>query len=225
MVRCATCGIRLHETTRNCPRHGTTSVPVPPADSVPLAIPALPGYRIDRLLGRGGFGVVFAAERLSDGAPVAIKVARGDQPRIANGRLAVEGNALAAIGAPTVPALFDRGELADGAGYLIIEYVRAPTLAERLVDHLGALPASLITPLAPAIVRLVTRVHAAGFLHGDLKPENLFVGPFGLDGAPGARLFDFGLARLLDRGSPETGDHQSALHGAGTPEYMSPEQC
>jgi eukaryotic-like serine/threonine-protein kinase len=233
MVRCPTCGIRLSEAARRCPNHG--EVPAPPpstqdAGAVVILPPALPGYQVGRLLGQGGFGAVFMAERVSDGAPVAIKVARADQP-LASARLVSEANALLAVGPPTVPHLWTSGRLATGAEYIILEYVHAPTLAERLAEQLGPLPRDLFAVLAPEIARLVGIVHARGFIHCDLKPENIFVGPFvGLSGPHedvAARLFDFGLARPILRQSPlsETETPTPDDDGAGTPEYMSPEQC
>src|SRR5581483_10313170 len=61
--------------------------------------------------------------------------------------------------------------------------------------------------------------------HCDLKPENVFVVPHGTEGELDVRLFDFGLARRLDDVPADADERDDAIHGAGTPEYMSPEQC
>src|SRR5687767_9802228 len=109
MIRCPQCGLRLSVSEPACPVHGRlaqfTSAP-PPTDSAPPAEPELelPGYDLKGVLGRGGFGVVYRAERKADGARVAIKVASGAQ-RGANERLALEVRALREIGVPLVPAL------------------------------------------------------------------------------------------------------------------------
>ncbi|HET6148128.1 MAG TPA: protein kinase [Polyangia bacterium] len=229
MVRCPTCGIRLGEVARRCPRHGEATTPPPPEDAPALIpTPELSGYQVGRCLGQGGFGAVFEARRLSDGVRVAIKVARSDQPSAA-ARLALEGQALAAIGAPVVPRLWASGHLEHGPPYLVLEYLDWPTLAERMAQQLGPLPGDLFASLAPAIVQLVEISHQRGFLHCDLKPENIFVGCArdDDDAAIGARLFDFGLARPFF--------HPAAMRAtvepiaddetAGTPEYMAPEQC
>ena len=229
MVRCPTCGIRLDEAARRCPRHGEAPSP-PPLQDAPTLIPApeLSGYQLGRSLGQGGFGAVFEARRSADGARVAIKVARSDQPSAA-ARLVREGVALAAIGATAVPKVWASGHLDHGPPYLVLEYVSWPTLAERMADQLGPVPADLFASLAPAIVELVEISHQRGFVHCDLKPENIFVGSVvkGDDAAIGARLFDFGLAQPLSDGSAsETSVEPLADEGtAGTPEYMAPEQC
>ena len=236
MVRCPTCGIRLHEAARRCPRHGEAPSP-PPSDDADSLIPApkLSGYQVGRSLGQGGFGAVFEARRSADGARVAIKVARGDQPSAAAG-LAREGIALAAIGAPVVPRLWASGHLDEGSAYLVLEHVAWPTLAERMAQQLGPLPGDLFRALAPAIVQLVEICHQRGFVHCDLKPENIFVGSASAndaeDGAAEAagslaRLFDFGLAQPLSgrSGSPGSVERIDDEGTAGTPEYMAPEQC
>src|SRR5690242_13697372 len=123
MVRCPSCGIRLPEATRICPRHGVPPIAFTSLESTPVQAPNLPAYRFDKQIGRGGFGAVFLAERLSDGEPVAVKIACGDQLRIANARLAIEGNALRAIGPPTVPRLFEQGAPPERGSYLVMEYV------------------------------------------------------------------------------------------------------
>lgn len=187
--------------------------------------PAIPGYRVKGLLGRGGFSTVFEAERSHDSISAAIKVARTDQP-LASAALCREEKALVAIGPPAVPQLWGRGELDDGSSYLILEYVRAPTLAERMAVALGPLPADLLSILVPAIVRVSAICHEAGYVHCDLKPENIFVGPFGSNQTPGVRLFDFGLARSIGA-RPQDSELEELVGDervAGTPEYMAPEQ-
>src|SRR5688572_28755842 len=108
MLRCKECGIRL--AAPSCPTHG--AVEAPPAASVDLPPVELPGYRVLRTLGAGGFGAVFACER--GGETVAVKVSRPDVPLAAE-RLESEGAALRAIGPPHAPAVTGEGVLPDGA--------------------------------------------------------------------------------------------------------------
>jgi tetratricopeptide (TPR) repeat protein len=181
----------------------------------------LEGYSIRSLLGLGGFGAAFRAERATDGVTVAIKVARSDQYS-ASDRLLLEAEALRAIGPPSVPAVHEIGRLADGAAYMVMEFIRAPTLAEHLTNASGALHAEDFARLAPAVVDLVAVAHDKGFVHCDLKPENLFVSSDPTRDGYVAKLFDFGLVRRLGVGRPEDTREEAP---EGTPEYMSPEQC
>ena len=223
MVRCPACGIRLDDAAPVCPQHGS-----PPAratstetgESFSIAAPELEDYVVSGLLGLGGFGAVFRAKRRSDGVDVAIKVARADQ-FTASDRLILEADALRAIGAPQVPEVYEVGRLPDGAAYMVLEFVKAPLLAGELAGALGPLSGERFRQIAPALVALVASAHQKGFVHCDLKPENVFVS---LDSAKTgflAKLFDFGLVRRLVDNAERTREEAPE----GTPEYMSPEQC
>jgi hypothetical protein len=185
----------------------------PPPTSAP---PAIDGYRITRVIGAGGFGTVWAADRLADGQPVAIKVARADQP-LASERLLHEREALGLVGPPFVPAVHAFGRLADGAAFLVMELVDAPTLAARMAEADGAIALDELAAEADAILEALQAVHDKGIVHRDLKPENIF-----LPERQAAKLIDFGLAKNVDAAGPSL-----TLAGTviGTVEYMSPEQC
>jgi tetratricopeptide (TPR) repeat protein len=156
---------------------------------------------------------VLAARREADGLKVALKVARGDVP-VAVAQLAREAEALCAAGPPAVPALLGEGRLHDGSPYLVLERVEARTLADRLAEVPGPLPLAEAVARALALLDALAALHAAGFAHCDLKPENVFVE----DAPPRARLFDLGLAEPISR------DGAGAGTFAGTAEYMAPEQ-
>ncbi|MBC8133842.1 MAG: serine/threonine protein kinase, partial [Deltaproteobacteria bacterium] len=224
MVRCPTCGIRLRDDLPLCSIHGAPPVVAAPSEpdaAFEVPRPELPGYTVQSLLGLGGFGAAFRAQRTADGVPVAIKVSRADQYS-ASDRLLLEAEALRAIGAPFVPTVYDVGRLSDGAAYMVMEFVRAPTLAVHLVDAAGPLTPEDFARYAVALVDLVAVAHDKGFVHCDLKPENVFVSSDpGRDGYV-AKLFDFGLVRLV--GARRVDDTQEEAP-EGTPEYMSPEQC
>ena len=133
MIRCPSCGKRLRDGAPNCATHGAPP-PAPVATEEPPApfvvpSPELPGYPVKKQLGQGGFGAVFQAERVYDRHVVAIKVARSDN--VAAGEaLVAEGEALEAIGAPHVPAVYDTGKLPDGSVYVVMDFVEAPLLAD-----------------------------------------------------------------------------------------------
>src|SRR6266851_3273899 len=109
------------------------------AQDAPTETPApdVPGYRIERMLGRGGFGSVFSATD-ARGQRVALKVATpGDET--ASGQLAREERALRAVGPAVAPAVHGSGKLPDGTAYLALDLLEPPTLAERLREVAGPL--------------------------------------------------------------------------------------
>src|ERR1700755_2567902 len=120
MMRCPQCGIRVADAAPRCPTHGQISLQAPPAaapepgaprdSQIPPAFSAL-GYRIVRLLGRGGFGAVYLGERVEDGLLLAIKVALNSQGDAVQS-LMREVAALRIVGPPHVPEVFDAGTFA-----------------------------------------------------------------------------------------------------------------
>ncbi|HEU4383202.1 MAG TPA: protein kinase [Anaeromyxobacteraceae bacterium] len=177
---------------------------------------SIPGYEVEKVIGRGGFAVVLAARRAADRAPVAIKVARADPT--ARAQLAREAQALGAVGPPAAPVLLEEGALPDGTPFLALERIALPTLKERLASAGGKLTPAEAGPRALAVLDALGAVHAAGWAHCDLAPANVFAGA----DVSAARLFDFGLAERLDEEAPPPAP---GLSFAGTPEYMAPEQC
>jgi len=210
MARCLTCG------RRGCRDHATAGPPsAEPAGDAPPSLPDIPGYRGARLLGRGGFGTVLEAVSEPTGARAALKVARADVPE-ARLQLAREAAALRAVGPPAAPALLCEGSLPDGTPYVAMELVLGPSLADRLAGAAGPLASAELAATAGTLLDALASVHAAGWAHGDLKPENVL-----LEGSPPrARLLDFGLSERL--GAPSAARPDTL---AGTAEYMAPEQC
>jgi len=175
---------------------------------------ALPGYRIERVLGQGGFGVVYQAAAESTGQPVAVKVATPEQFR-ATERLMRECAALERTGPPVAPVVYERGTIGEQF-YIAMEYLPLETLADVLVAQAGAMPLARFRDLSFAILDAVEVVHEKGLAHRDLKPENIFV-----TGGT-AKLIDFGLATELGQGT-EDSEPMDVDRGVGTPEYMAPE--
>ncbi|WP_437673648.1 protein kinase domain-containing protein [Sorangium sp. So ce131] len=217
VLRCPGCGRRI---TGYCPLHGNLSFPGGGPDTskvTGVAAPRIGGYRVRRLVARGGFGIVFEAGRERDGARVAIKVPRDDRDD-APAYLEHEIAALARVAGPHVPAVLEHGCTPDGAPYLVMQYIDAPPLADRLVDLPEPVPVSEAVALAEAILRALAAVHARGCLHRDLKPENILI-----DGALHVTLIDFGLTVPLGPEGASTQDSSTEGVGMGTAEYMAPE--
>jgi tetratricopeptide (TPR) repeat protein len=155
-----------------------------------------------------------------DDERVAIKLAHAGTAQAA-AQLEREAQALRALHAPTVPTLYTAGEQ-DGRHYLVMEYVPHPTLAALLALRSGPMPLEQFAPRALALTDVLETLHGSGFVHCDLKPENVFID----DAGARARLFDFGLVHPLS--PPRPGQELAPLQGhtfAGTAEYMAPEQC
>jgi serine/threonine-protein kinase len=176
-------------------------------------------YRIDRVIGQGGMGVVAAATHVQLGERVAIKVIRQEMARddAFVARLMREARASATVGTDHVCRVFDVGRLPSGEPYLVMELLEGSDLA-RVIAQAPLSIATAADYVLQACVAL-SRAHAAGIVHRDLKPGNLFLTKQ-LDGQPRIKLLDFGIAKA-------PGDDLSLTHTAatlGSPRYMSPEQ-
>src|ERR1044071_671485 len=114
MVRCPRCGLRLRHTAPSCATHGPVAIPTTTHAESPIEPPVgsfdLPGFRITRVLGQGGFGIVYEAAAESLARTVAIKVAAPEQYR-ATERLMRECAALERVGPPLAPVVYERGTL------------------------------------------------------------------------------------------------------------------
>jgi eukaryotic-like serine/threonine-protein kinase len=172
-------------------------------------------YLLDRELGRGGMGIVYAATHRVLGRPAAIKLLLADSHRDDRiQRFFNEARAAMAIRHPGVVEVYDVGIANDGRPYLAMELLAGGTLTSRLAR--GPLPLRIAVDYARQIADALAAAHAVNIVHRDLKPDNVFV----LDETNRIKLVDFGIAKL-DTISVRTAT--GAL--IGTPAYMSPEQC
>src|SRR5918992_482537 len=196
------------------PRGNPPSVPVNPPPT------RVAHYVIERKLGEGGMGVVFAArdERLD--RTVAIKMMSsfgGDET--ARRRFWREARAAASVNHPNICQLYDIGE-DEGALFIAMELLEGESLGERLAR--GALTVSEAIPIALGVLAALAALYARGILHRDLKPSNVFLT------AHGVKLLDFGLARPADPALAQSLSSSGNLTRSGmligTPGYMAPEQ-
>ena len=173
-------------------------------------------YRIEELLGVGGMALVFRAQDLRHGRPVALKVLRPELVEaVGSGRFTREIAIAARLDHPNVLSLHDSGE-ADGLLYYVMPFVEGESLRD-LVARRGALEVGEAVAIARQVADALRHAHEAGVVHRDIKPENILL-------SQGHVLVaDFGVARAVQVGD----DGVSTSHGVaiGTPEYMSPEQA
>ena len=176
-------------------------------------------YAIDRLIGRGGMGEVYAARRLSLDDEVAVKrlLPSQDSPNNRQ-RFAIEAQAAAHIRHPNVVRIFDYGDDAAIGPYLVMELLEGQTLAA-LQAH-GPLPLARALTIFSGVCAAIEAGHRRGIVHRDLKPANVMVGVAD-DGRELVKVLDFGLA--VD----ERLERQITTPGTiiGTVAYMAPEQA
>src|SRR6058998_2450294 len=173
-------------------------------------------YTIERELGRGGMATVYVALDRRHSRQVAIKVLRPDvAAAVGAERFLREITIAARLTHPHVLPLLDSGQAA-GSLYYVMPYVRGESLRQRLVRE-GRLPLGDALRIARELGAGLDYAHREGFVHRDVKPENVLLA----DGH--AVLADFGIARAIFRAG---GEHVTEVGLAiGTPEYMSPEQA
>ncbi len=173
-------------------------------------------------IAEGGMAEVFAATHVSSDQPAVVKVLSAPLAKDVTlvARFEREIEALVGVRSSHVPQLFDSGRLEDGRPYLTIERCHGDTLAARILR--GPLPIADVIEVAAQLARALEAIHGAGFVHRDVKPDNVLLHEDS-DGRLRVQLIDFGICAFLPTamGRPTLSDPGSKI---GTPGYMSPEQ-
>ncbi len=174
-------------------------------------------YRIERELGAGGFGRVYAAHHVDLGMRVAIKVRR---VRGRDDHLWREAKAAAQLRSPYSVRVFDIARLTDGTPYLVMELLEGQSLRQYLKRHRQVSP-GLARRWFLELCAALEEAHELNQVHRDIKPSNLFLveQPHA---PPQLKLLDFGLAKSLKGSSASTLTDSGIV--VGSPAYMSPEQ-
>ena len=172
-------------------------------------------YKVERQIGAGAMAVVVLAQDLRHRRPVAIKVLRPELAALMGpARFLREIEIAAALVHPHILPLHDSGD-ADGVLYYVMPYIAGESLRD-LLDREQRLPVAGAMRIAREVADALGHAHAQGFVHLDIKPENILLG------GDHALVADFGIARAIDSAG---GERLSARHLSGTPAYMSPEQA
>ncbi len=199
---------------------GATPTPPPARAAHPDRIGS---YRIVRVLGQGGMGLVYEAEQLEPlRRTVALKVIRrGMDSDEVLARFESERQALAVMDHPNIARALDAGSTEDGLPYFVMELVAGEPITDYCDRHDLDLRRRL--ELFIAVCKGVQHAHQKGVIHRDLKPSNILVRV--TDGRPVPTIIDFGIARAIERRLGDGGFATELGVAVGTPAYMSPEQA
>ena len=241
LVHCTHCGLRHSEDTKVCPTTGLKlNRQRPKSRSKKLAnvgesesgFEEMLGnvivgeFRIERQLGAGGMGAVFEAVHLPSKATVALKML---QPSLVDDSEAIdrmkrEAEVVRAINHPNVCKVLDRHRGDHRGPFLVMELLHGRTLAELLSDR-GPMEFWELGPILVQVLSALDAAHGRGFLHRDMKPENIFVTTENAGGGKLVKLLDFGVSKSMNN---EDYEQRRLTHTGmvmGTPYYMAPEQA
>lgn len=179
-------------------------------------------YRLLRVLGTGGMGVVFLAEHVRMGRVSAIKILHPElktQPEVAQ-RLQAEARAMGRLRHPGIVAILDQDTLPDGTGFLVMEYLQGQSLRQLMHKTSGALGLETALRVLYQCAAAMAAAHAAGVIHRDLSPANIFcLQPEATDATTTdtaiatVKILDFGLARLYSPEGASSSSHNTTRDG------------
>ncbi|MBL9026616.1 MAG: serine/threonine protein kinase [Myxococcales bacterium] len=178
-------------------------------------------YRLERPIGSGGFGTVFAAVNLNTGGRVALKVLSPRVLEMAGGaeRFRREAELARRLDHPNIVRVLDAGTDPSGALFIGFELLEGCSLQDE-IQRRGAFPARRAAAVCVEVLAALEHAHANGVVHRDLKPANVFLLGGARDGA--VKVLDFGIAKSTNAGT-RAGLTQEGT-AIGTPAYMAPEQ-
>ena len=213
---CPQCGTCYDTGAARCAQDGATLVSV----RVPRLLAGR--YRMERRLGRGGMGTVYAAQDTALERRVAVKLIRDDLLASADAaeRFRREARTVASFTHPNVVTVFDFGLAGDSRAFLVMELLDGTTVREELQRH-HRLAARRTVEVLRGVCAAVDAAHRRQLIHRDLKPENIFL----VRGETPelAKVLDFGIAKFLPTSTQAPTETGTGLL-VGTPYYMAPEQ-
>jgi serine/threonine protein kinase len=181
-------------------------------------------WRIERELGRGGMGTVYAVTHAEIGKQAALKVVHRRVLSPGEDRMLLEAQVVNLVGHPNIVDIFETGHLEDQRPYLVMERLEGVSLAQR-ADEGKLFPDQVISILLQVCDALIA-AHATGIIHRDLKLDNVFL----IDNAddpkhPRVKLLDWGIAKVIVESGRKTLHHTVDGQLIGTPQYLAPEQA
>ncbi|HLK37794.1 MAG TPA: serine/threonine-protein kinase [Polyangiaceae bacterium] len=202
-------------------------------------VPALAGsiiagkFRVQKLIGSGGMGTVWEGVHTKLGVRVAIKFIRpqyAQQPE-ARARFEIEARAAAKLNTKHAVHVYDYGVSDEGLPYIVMEYLEGESLSDAVISR-GPLAPAEVAQIIGQAARALSKAHASGVVHRDLKPDNIFLakGDEPVEGLSYVvKLVDFGIAKIFEERSEDGAT--SPMGGPtregtviGTPNFMAPEQ-
>lgn len=182
-------------------------------------------YRIETLIGRGGFGVVYKATHVALDRKVAVKIFQPTETFNADAlaRFRVEGISACRVNHRNAVAVLDSGMSQEGIAYLVMELLNGPTLFEEMQCS-GQMSVQRCLELMIPLCEVLAAAHAAGIVHRDVKPENILMHQTE-DGGELLKVLDFGIAKLIEPGDQPAGPLVTQRDQFfGTPIYTAPER-
>jgi serine/threonine-protein kinase len=179
-------------------------------------------YRLTRLLGQGGMGAVYEGHHTGAGKRVAVKVMHREltaYPELL-ARFRREAKVTGELAHPHVVSVFGFGTAPSGQPYLVMEFLEGEDLQTRL-ERVGPLPLATVVQIVNQVASALAGAHAAGVVHRDLKPDNVFLVSVP-DGGVFTKVVDFGLSKVLKTSATKLTVARAVF---GTPEFMAPEQA
>jgi serine/threonine protein kinase len=191
------------------------------ADLLPPGMLVGGRYQLDRHLGSGGMGTVYAARALKDGRPLALKIIHREhtEDRTMVARFQREGRLIAKLRHPNIVKVFELDE-DDGSWFIAMELLEGKNLGTAMTDN-GVYSLAEAGPMLLGILDALEVAHAEQIIHRDVKPENIFL--VGGTEAAQIKLLDFGVAKPVSQSAQEQLTRSGVV--LGTPEYMAPEQA
>jgi serine/threonine protein kinase len=181
-------------------------------------------YRIEKLIARGGMGVLYRAWQPLIARNVAIKIVRPElmTRSDAPARFLREARVLAQLRTDHVCKVLDAGALDDGLPYMVLEYLEGDDL-RNVLNATGRFAVPRAVDLILQVAEALAEAHALGIVHRDVKPENLFL-VHDVSGAERIKLLDFGICQTESNAARLRTPQQADDYGLGSPHYMAPEQ-